>query len=68
MSKYGHVQRVDTYDCGYDFVKFEVSFSVAREVALEFMDALMPCNSKAKRDPIGAILDHSASTGMGEDA
>ncbi len=66
MSKYGHVRYVDTSDHGYDFVKFDVSFNVAREVALEFMDALMPCDSKAKRDPIGAILDHSAS--MGEDA
>lgn len=68
MSKYGYVKHVDTTDYGYDHVKFDVSFSVAREVALEFMDALMPCDSKAKRDPIGAILDHSASIGMGEDA
>lgn len=41
-----------------------VTFNIAREVALEFMDALMPCDSKARRDPVGAILDHSAIIGM----
>ena len=60
MSKYGHVEHVDTYDCGYDFIKFDVTFSVNREVAAEFMDDLIPFMSEAKRDPIGAILDHSA--------
>lgn len=65
MSKYGYVHHVDTSNYGDDFVKFDVTFNVSREVALEFMDALIPCDGKAKRDPIGAILDHSASIGMG---
>ena len=65
MSKYGYVRRVDTINSGNDYVEFSVTLEVTREVALEFMDALIPCDSKAKRDPIGAILDHSASIGMG---
>ena len=65
MSKYGFVKYVDTINSGNDYVEFSVTFEVTREVALEFMDALIPCDSKAKRDPIGAILDHSASIGMG---
>lgn len=65
MSKYGFVRQVDTSNCGNDYVEFNMKFYVTREVALEFMDALIPCDSKAKRDPIGAILDHSASIGMG---
>ncbi len=65
MSKYGYVVYVDTSNCGNDFVKFDVTFNVSREVALKFMDALIPCDSKAKRDPVGAILDYSASIGMG---
>ena len=60
MSRYGCVVYADTSNCGYDYVEFNVRFSVAREVALEFMDALIPCDGKAKRDPVGAILDHSA--------
>ena len=64
MSKYGYVRRVDTIYSGNDYVEFSVTLEVTREVALEFMDALIPCDSKAKRDPIGAILDHSASIGM----
>lgn len=65
MSKYGYVHHVDTSNYGDDYVEFNVSFMVTREVALEFMDALIPCDSKARRDPIGAILEHSASIGMG---
>ncbi len=65
MSKYGYVHHVDTSNYGSDYVVFDVSFYVTREVALEFMDALIPCDDKVRRDPIGAILDHSASIGMG---
>lgn len=65
MSKYGYVRHVDTRNYGNDYVEFSVTLEVTREVALEFMDALIPCDSKAMRDPIGAILDHSASIGMG---
>lgn len=65
MSRYGYVMRVNTIDSGNVYVEFDVTLEVTREVALEFMDALIPCDSKAKRDPIGAILDHSASIGMG---
>ncbi len=60
MSRYGRVVHVDTSNYGIDYVEFNVRLSVAREVALEFMDALIPCDGKAKRDPVGAILDHSA--------
>lgn len=44
MSKYGYVKHVDTSDYGNEHVKFFVTFNIAREVALEFMDALIPCD------------------------
>ena len=65
MSRYGYVRQVDTSNCGNDYVEFNVTFYVTREVALEFMDALIPCDGKARRDPIGAILDHSAIADTG---
>ena len=68
MSKYGYVHHVDTSNYGDVYVEFTVTLEVTREIALEFMDALIPCDSKARRDPIGAILDHSASIGMGVEA
>lgn len=42
-------------------------YGASLAVAVKIMDALIPCDSKAKRDPIGAILEHSASIGMGVD-
>lgn len=61
MSKYGHVKYVDTNDCCGAFVEFTVSFCVSRDVALDFMDALISHHGKEERDPIGAILVHSNS-------
>ena len=61
MNKYGHVKYVDTSDCCDAFVEFTVSFRVKRDVALDFMDALISHHDKEKRDPIGAILVYSDS-------
>ncbi|MBQ9003714.1 MAG: hypothetical protein IJ087_17860 [Eggerthellaceae bacterium] len=66
MSKYGHVKYVDTRDYGDAFVEFTASFLVRRDIALDFMDALISHCDKAKRDPIGAILVYSDS--MEDDA
>ena len=63
--KYGTVNRVDVYDAGggaYDELKAQVSvdFTIDRRVLFEFMDALRPINPEAQREPIAAILEHSA--------
>lgn len=77
--KYGTVEELTVYDrdsgtvydcdsgCGRKTVHVAVEFTVDRKVLFEFMDALRPINQYAPREPIAAILDHSADLGIGED-
>lgn len=41
-------------------VTVQVDFIVYRSVLFEFMDALRPIDQTARREPIQAILEHSA--------
>lgn len=57
--KYGFVEYMQTVDRGKD-VKVAVDFVIDRSVLYEFMDCLKPIDGKAMREPILAILEHSA--------
>lgn len=63
--KYGRVNRVIVHDTGSAWfenstVDITVEFSVERSVLFEFMDALRPIDPEAHREPVQAILCHSA--------
>ena len=62
--KYGTVEELTVYDndsdCDKETVRVSVDFLIYRRVLFEFMDALRPIDQYAPREPIAAILDHSA--------
>lgn len=58
--RYGQVLRMGTKDNGYPDVIVSVDFKVRRSVVYEFMDMIIPADGEAVREPIAAILDHSA--------
>ena len=62
--KYGMVDELTVYDrdaeCDKEKVRVSVEFLIDRRVLFEFMDALRPIYPNAPREPIAAILDHSA--------
>lgn len=67
--KYGIVKELTVYDDGNtqadkEGVRVSVDFLISRSVLFEFMDALRPINPRARREPIEAILDHSAKEGL----
>lgn len=57
--KYGYVSDMTVISDGR-LAKVSVDFLVERPVLYEFMDCLMPVSEGAEREPIAAILDHSA--------
>ena len=66
---YGLVDELLVYDDGSSPVErqtvhVKVDFIVDRSILFEFMDALRPIDQKAQREPIAAILDHSAVPGV----
>ena len=66
--RYGLVDSVTVYDYGEgndrQTVEVAVTFIIDRSVLFEFMDALRPINRCARREPIEAIIDHSADLGI----
>lgn len=66
--RYGEVGELNVYDCGRKYegetVRVSVEFQIDRKVLFEFMDALRPIYPNAPREPIAAILDHSAKPGI----
>ena len=66
---YGLVNELLVYDDGdspaeRQSVHVKVDFIVDRSVLFEFIDALRPIDQRAQREPIVAILDHSAALGV----
>lgn len=57
--KYGYVNGVTVFE-ERESVEVKVSFTIDPKVLYEFMDCLKPVDKKAKREPILAILEHSA--------
>lgn len=71
--QYGLVDELLVYDDGASSVerqtvRVKVDFIVDRTVLFEFMDALRPIDQRAQREPIAAILNHSAELGVEVDA
>lgn len=70
--KYGLVDSVTVYDQGKgnerQTVLVNVDFVIDRSILFEFMDSLRPINNGARREPIEAIIDHSAELGIEVDA
>lgn len=65
---YGVVDELLVYDDGAtpierQTVRVKVDFIVDRAILFEFIDALRPIDQKAQREPIAAILYHSAALG-----
>jgi hypothetical protein len=63
--QYGLVDELLVYDDGSSLVDrqtvhVKVDFIVDRSILFEFMDALRPIDQRAQREPIAAILEHSA--------
>lgn len=66
---YGLVDELLVYDDGSSPVErqsvhVKVDFIVDRSILFEFIDALRPIDQRAQREPIVAILDHSAALGV----
>ena len=66
---YGLVDELLVYDDGASPVErqavhVKVDFIVDRAILFEFMDALRPIDQMAQREPIAAILNHSAVLGI----
>ena len=66
--KYGEVDELTVYDDGDAVsdsctVRVSVDFLIERRVLFEFMDALRPIDPSTRREPIEAIVDHSAELG-----
>lgn len=66
---YGLVDELLVYDDGpspveRQSVHVKVDFVVDRSILFEFMDALRPIDQRAQREPIAAILEHSAALGV----
>ena len=66
---YGLVDELLVYDDGASpverqTVRVKVDFIVDRAILFEFMDALRPIDQRAQREPIAAILNHSAALGV----
>ena len=57
--KYGFINDISVDDNGIR-ARVSVDFIVDRSVLYEFMDCLIPIDGKAEREPIEAILNHSA--------
>lgn len=69
---YGLVDELLVYDDGASLVerqnvRVKVDFIVNRAVLFEFIDALRPIDKRARREPIAAILNHSAVPGVEAD-
>lgn len=67
--QYGLVDELLVYDDGASpverqTVRVKVDFIVDRAILFEFMDALRPIDQRAQREPIAAILNHSAALGV----
>ena len=66
---YGLVDELLVYDDGASAVErqavhVKVDFIIDRSILFEFMDALRPIDQMAQREPIAAILNHSAALGI----
>lgn len=66
---YGLVDELLVYDDGASpadrqIVRVKVDFIVDRSILFEFIDALRPIDQRARREPIAAILNHSAALGV----
>lgn len=61
--KYGRVDEVTVFDSGGQLVDVTVDFMVERMVLAEFMDSLQAFDPRGNREPIQALLDHSAELG-----
>ena len=58
--RYGTVDSVKINDFKANEAIVDVRFYVVRSALFEFMDALNPIDPDARREPILAILEHSA--------